>query len=235
VINDLMEGIKASLASPTESGQEKFYGVVVGKVINPLDPLMLGRVQVQTPFVDSLDLAPWARISQAMAGPFNGSYFVPNLGDEVLVAFEQGDVNAPYVLGSLANMVSRPPMPSPLPQIRTIRTLVGNQITFVEAPPSIVIQNGPTPPSVAPAPPVPSPPYQTIALTNAGVDILSGTHVMLQAGVAVVMVTPAAIVLQVGTTSLAVSEAGVLINGKTIQALGTASVGITAPMVRINS
>ena len=47
-----------------EDVQRKFYGVAVGKVINVLDPMTLGRVQVQLPFVDSLDLSPWARVAE---------------------------------------------------------------------------------------------------------------------------------------------------------------------------
>src|SRR5262245_6023917 len=134
-------------------GSKKFYGVAVGKVLNPIDPLMLGRVQVQLPFVDSLDLSPWARIAVPMGGPFHGDYFVPNPGDEVLLVFEHGDINAPYIIGSVWNMMSRPPLPSPLPQIRTIRTLAGNQIVFSEVPPSVTIQTGPTSPVPVPTPP----------------------------------------------------------------------------------
>ena len=70
-------------------------------MINLLDPLTLGRVQVQLPFIDALDLSPWARIAVPMAGLGHGHYFIPNLSDEVLVAFEHGDVNAPYIIGSL--------------------------------------------------------------------------------------------------------------------------------------
>jgi Type VI secretion system/phage-baseplate injector OB domain len=235
VIDELERGIKESIGAPPEGGQQKFYGVVVGKVINPLDPLMLGRVQVQTPFVDSLDLSPWARIAQGMAGPLHGDYFVPNLGDEVLLAFEHGDVNVPYILGSLANMVSRPPLPSPLPQVRAIRTLVGNQIVFTEAPPTIIIQNGPTPPVPIPAPPVPAPPYQTIVLSNAGVQILSGTQVTIQVGANLLSVTQAGIVMQVGPSTLALTAVGIVLDGPIVNLQASGQVGIFGPTVRINS
>ena len=46
----------------------KVHGVVVGTVIDVLDPLMLGRVQVQLPSLDSADLSPWARVATPMAG-----------------------------------------------------------------------------------------------------------------------------------------------------------------------
>ena len=44
---------------------------------------------------------PWARLSTQMAGMGRGSFFVPQIGDEVLVAFNHGDVREPYVLGTL--------------------------------------------------------------------------------------------------------------------------------------
>jgi hypothetical protein len=235
VIDELKRAIKESLGSPPEGGQQKFYGVVVGKVVDPNDPLMLGRVRVQTPFVDSLDLSPWARIAEGMAGPLHGSYFVPNVGDEVLLAFEHGDVNVPYVLGSLSNMVSRPPLPSPVPQVRTIRTLAGNQIVFTEVPPQIILQNGPTPPAPVPAPPLPALPYQTIVLSNAGVEILSGAQVTVRVGANMLRVGTDGIVMTVGPSTLGVTALGVVLEGPMVSLQASGQVGIFGPTVRINS
>ena len=234
MIDELERGIKESIGAPPEGGQQKFYGVVVGKVINPLDPLMLGRVQVQTPFVDSLDLSPWARIAQGMAGPLHGNYFVPNLGDEVLLAFEHGDVNAPYILGSLANMISRPPLPSPVPQIRAIRTLVGNQIVFMEAPPSITVQT-PCPPGVAPLPPSPAGPHQPVRVAADGIQVMGPTMITLQCGASSIVVTPASITLTCGGSSIALTAAGINVLSPLTQVTGTETVGIAGKLVRINS
>ena len=124
------------LTTPDEDDEEdlkRFYGVTTGRVINMIDPMLLGRVQVQLPFIDFLDLSPWARIATPMSGVLCGVGFLPQIGDEVLVAFEQGDVNVPYVIGSLWNGFAPPfpnfPVPdSPVRTSYTIRTLTGNQI-----------------------------------------------------------------------------------------------------------
>jgi phage baseplate assembly protein gpV len=213
-----MESVLEQLFESIGKTRDKFYGVAVGTVINPLDPMALGRVQVQLPFIDSLDLSPWARVAVPMAGIAHGTYFIPNVGDEVLVAFEHGDINAPYVIGSLWNAMTPPPLPSPVPQIRMIRTLVGNTIMFSEAPPSITIM---------------TPAGQTILMSPAGIQITAGTDV--------INMTPDGITLT-GTNINVVGTAAVNITAPkvSITASGSASLqaavecGITAPMVRIN-
>ena len=54
-----MEETLTRLADSVDQVQRKFYGVTVGRVINPLDPLTLGRVQVQLPMIDDVELSPW--------------------------------------------------------------------------------------------------------------------------------------------------------------------------------
>lgn len=213
--------------------QQKFYGVAVGQVINVLDPMTLGRVQVRLPFIDSLDLSPWARVAVPMAGPFHGNYFIPNIMDEVLVAFEHGDIAAPYIIGSLWSALAPPPLPSPLPQIRTIRTLVGNQIVFSEAPPTVTIQSGPTPPAVIPAPPTPAGP-PTVILSPAGVQIIFGLNI--------INMTPDGITITgtpnlnlAATAAINLAAPTISINGAAATNVQSAGIcNVTAPLVKIN-
>jgi hypothetical protein len=88
-----MEGLLDSIRDTIDDIQQKFYGVAVGTVINSLDPMAMGRVQVQLPFIDDVDLSPWARVATMMTGPAHGTYFIPEIGDEVLVVFEHGDID----------------------------------------------------------------------------------------------------------------------------------------------
>ena len=142
----------------------KLYGVVVGRVINLLDPLMLGRVQVQIPSIDALDLSPWARVATPAASLASGFYWIPGLQDEVLVAFERGDPHAPYIIGCLWSAIMVPPLPSPVPQVRMIRTPLGNQIMFTEAPPTVTISTASM--------------TQSIVMTPAGIQIIAGTNLI---------------------------------------------------------
>jgi uncharacterized protein involved in type VI secretion and phage assembly len=86
-------------------------GVYSASVLDNRDPKGLARVRVRvsglTDTPGTLDL--WARVATLMAGPDRGTWFMPEVGDEVLVAFERGDVRVPYVIGSLWNAKARPP------------------------------------------------------------------------------------------------------------------------------
>jgi uncharacterized protein involved in type VI secretion and phage assembly len=107
-------------------------GVVVGIVTNNKDPDGMGGVKVKFPWRDNSDESYWARIATLMAGDGRGSFFLPEVGDEVLVAFDHGDVNHPYVLGSLWNGVDKPPETNDdgKNNIRKIRSRSGHEIIF---------------------------------------------------------------------------------------------------------
>ncbi|MEJ2209152.1 MAG: phage baseplate assembly protein V, partial [Anaerolineae bacterium] len=88
-------------------------GVVSAQVTNIDDPDDLGRVKVKyswlggSPEIES----HWVRLAPPMAGPQRGFLFLPEVNDEVLVAFEQGDVHRPYIIGALWSATDKPPKP----------------------------------------------------------------------------------------------------------------------------
>lgn len=201
------------LRDPPETEEQepkRFYGVTTGRVINMIDPMLLGRVQITLPFIDDLDLSPYARIATPMSGVLSGVSFLPQIGDEVLVAFEQGDVNVPYIIGSLWNGLA-PPFPNfPVPDspVRTsysIRTLTGNMLMIVEEPPMIQI--------VAPLA------GQSILMNNAGTAVLSATSVSITVAGSTVIVTPA----------------GVQIAGTNISLTATTALNLAAPAINITA
>lgn len=88
---------------------DKNPGVVVGIVTNVKDPDGIARVKVKLPTISDKLESNWARLVNPMAGPGRGFEFIPEVNDEVLVAFEYGDINKPYILGSLWNGKDKPP------------------------------------------------------------------------------------------------------------------------------
>jgi len=84
-------------------------GVVVGIVTNNKDVEMGGRVKVKYPWLDDALESHWARIASPMAGNGRGFFWLPEINDEVLVAFEHGDFNRPYIVGGLWNGQDRTP------------------------------------------------------------------------------------------------------------------------------
>ncbi|MQA85093.1 MAG: VgrG-related protein [Streptosporangiales bacterium] len=83
-------------------------GVASALVNDVNDPEKLGRVKVRFPWLSDSFVSDWVRVVQFGAGKERGAVVLPEVGDEVLVAFEQGDLRRPYVLGGLYNGVDVP-------------------------------------------------------------------------------------------------------------------------------
>ncbi len=76
-------------------------GVVIGIVTNNKDSEALNRVKVKFPWLSEKDESYWARIATSVTEAKQNNYELPEVGSEVLVAFEHGDVRFPYILGVL--------------------------------------------------------------------------------------------------------------------------------------
>ncbi len=87
----------------TGGGHERFFGVAIGIVTDNDDPDQLGRVKVKYPWLSDDAESYWARVMAPGAGPDYGIVWLPQVSDEVLVAFEHGDISYPMVLGGLWN------------------------------------------------------------------------------------------------------------------------------------
>lgn len=110
----------------------KIQGVVTGQVLSMDDPDQQGRVQVGLPYLGGQNQSYWAPVATLMAGGGRGSWFMPEVGDEVLVAFNQDDVAHPYIVGFLWNGQDTPP--STDRHLRTIRSVNGHQLQLYDPP-----------------------------------------------------------------------------------------------------
>ena len=172
----------------------RFHGVYTAVVTEITDPDGQGRVRIRLPWspdADGQSYEAWARLATMMAGPDRGSWFIPDPGDEVLVAFEAGDPRRPYVLGALWNGQDAPPESMDGAGRNEVKTLHsrngvvirmedkdgqesltletpgGQRMTYSDGPGRIHVEdsNG-----------------NTVTLESSGVTVVSSTKVTIQAG-----------------------------------------------------
>ena len=91
------------LVSQGVTARERYYGVVIGIVSDNKDPDELARVKVKVPWLADDAVSFWARVAAPGAGLNAGITWLPSVNDEVLCAFEHGDIDHPVVLGGLWN------------------------------------------------------------------------------------------------------------------------------------
>ena len=105
----------------------KYYGKYRATVINNIDPIQIGRIQVMVPDVSNIALSNWAMPCVPLAGKQMGTYVIPQIGAGVWIEFEQGDSDYPIWVGGYWGLTAEVPA----------LALAGNP-----ASPNIVIQSG---------------------------------------------------------------------------------------------
>lgn len=134
--------IKDDLISSGEK-EGKFYGKYRGVVLQNIDPMFMGRIQVQVPGVVMLP-STWALPCVPFAGKMSGFFAVPQIGAGVWVEFEQGDPDYPiWVGGFWGSTAEVPPMatvPPPIPpgQNVVIQTSLTNMLEISDSAPTPV-------------------------------------------------------------------------------------------------
>lgn len=107
-------------------------GLVEGIVTDNCDPDKLCRVRVKFPQLPEMPESWWARVATPMAGEGRGWVTLPEIDDEVLVAFVHGDINNAIVLGGLFNGVDKPPYANEDENndLRVFQSRSGHRVTF---------------------------------------------------------------------------------------------------------
>ena len=109
---------------------ERTQGVIIGKVTAVKDKENLGRIQVTYPWLTG-PVQRMVPVAAPMAGGDRGVFFMPEVNDEVLLAFDQGMFDHPYVIGFLWNHQQK--APSPDERQRMIKSKNGHTIRFVDS------------------------------------------------------------------------------------------------------
>ncbi len=221
----MSDGLFSTLERAIEGADKRFYGVAVGIVTNNLD--QLGRVKVRMPWFSSSEESAWARVAVPMAGLNRGTYFIPQVNDEVLLAFEHGDIRHPYVIGSLWNTQDTPPEPlqTDPTQKRTIRTLAGHEIAFDDVQQSVSILTST---------------QQKIEMDATKIEIsnMTGTHKITidNSGLSItIQATTGNIELKAPAGKISLQAAQVELNGSlSTDVKSSAMCNVQAPLVKIN-
>jgi uncharacterized protein involved in type VI secretion and phage assembly len=114
-------------------------GVVTGIVKSLDDPSGQGRIELEFRGLPDNQESGWAPVAVPLAGKSRGMYFMPELEDEVLVAFERGDFDHPYIVGYLWNGVDTPPETDP--ENRIILTPGSHTLRFEDKNQKIILQS----------------------------------------------------------------------------------------------
>ena len=109
-IFDIIEDVSRKKMEKTDTGDSRIMGIMLGKVVKNYDENMPGRVSVillsreqgegDGDEADNTRLL-WARVVMPSSGSTWGHYFIPEVGDLVLVAFEEGNIERAYVIGCI--------------------------------------------------------------------------------------------------------------------------------------
>lgn len=120
------------------SDAKKYYGKYRGTVVNNLDPLQQGRIQVMVPDVSALIPSSWAMPCLPAAGIQNGLFAVPPIGAGVWVEFERGEADYPIWVGGFWGSPAEVPLLShtapPVISSMTLQTTLGNGLIVSDVP-----------------------------------------------------------------------------------------------------
>jgi phage protein D len=135
---------RGAFESPDTERQPKIPGLAPAIVTDNNDPAAQGRVKLRFPWLgpkaDTPAVSTWAPVVQFGAGNGRGAMFIPEVDDEVLVGFDYGNIDHPYVLGGLYNGVDKPPLQDDLFDTsagkvnhRGFVSRLGHQIVFLDS------------------------------------------------------------------------------------------------------
>ena len=237
--------------------------MLVGVVSNNNDPKAWGRVRVKFPTLTEEHESNWARVVSVGAGANRGFDCLPEVNDEVLVAFEHGDIHRPYVIGGVWNGTDAPPaavadsVVGGKVRLRTFKTRVGHQLQFVEEDKDTkkgiylntidghnvrlndsdnFVELETTGKHKFRA----DDSNKEIQLTSTGDIIIktgtTGTTKDLTINAANITLTATTkITLKVGSNKVEISNSGIVIEGMQVQIKGTALAKMEAPMVNVEA
>jgi len=186
----------------------------------------LGRVKVKFPFLSDEDDSHWARVLSAGGGPERGFWFLPEIDDEVLVAFEGGDTRFPVVMGGLYGRVNTPEdklIKDGKISSRSVRSRVGHYVDFVDDSPSespaiaLGLGSGGTPGTDY---------RMRIGEDRLDIEVPEGTPIAIKAGKAQITFTDSSAIEMRADNITVKADSTLTLEGADVKVKGTSSVKI---------
>jgi uncharacterized protein involved in type VI secretion and phage assembly len=140
-----LDSVFAHQIHTAEAEGNRVHEPVIGVVTDNKDPSKLGRVKVKIPILSDSDTTYWCPIVMSGAGKNRGWFFIPEVDDEVLVAFEHGDLDRPLIVGALWNGKDTAPDKNDdgKNNRRLVKSRAGSKVTFDDSDsPMITIEDG---------------------------------------------------------------------------------------------
>lgn len=130
---DVFDAVSERQVTKTEFGDERINGIMVGIVAENYTQEMPGRLCVTIPVRDTdANQLKWAKMAMPYIGPGWGIYFLPEKGDQVLLVFEDGNIEKPYVIGCIPRDKDKflKSAANEHNQVKQLQTRNGSRITF---------------------------------------------------------------------------------------------------------
>lgn len=133
---DEIDEIAQKQTQRSDIGNNRIAGIVVGNVTNNYNKEYPGRVCVEIPQRDKeANVLKWARVAMPYVGKKWGAYYIPEVGDQVLLAFEDGNIEKPFVIGCVpaSNSTFISSSADEYNRKKVITSKNGNSITIIDA------------------------------------------------------------------------------------------------------
>jgi hypothetical protein len=217
-------------------------GLVIGTVVDNADPMEQGQVKVMFPWLAPDYISAWCRVMQIGASKIGGGFlWIPEIGDEVLIGFDRGSIDHPFVIGNLYNGIASPlPPPSVAGVVanRRIASRMAHTIQWNDGPEAMGISIMTAPVEAPPTSVVLDGEEIKITINSLGqVQITGAVGVSISSEAQLSLNAPAISIGSEETASVSVAGLSVSVGGPTTESVSvggpTAEVAVSGAMISL--
>ncbi len=126
---------------PVKSGSTPHSETQSGMVTDNHDPKGLGRVRVKFHWMNGTEKTPWIRVTSPHGGGGKGMFFIPEVGEEVIVGFEGDSPMKPYIIGTVFHGKASSTLSNGGNDVKALQTRSGNKVVMNDADGSVFVED----------------------------------------------------------------------------------------------